>query len=271
MPPELHFIILLILRMAIAAAFVVSASFIAERTGPVIGGLVATLPISAGPSYVFLALDHDAAFIAQGALSSLPVNAATIVLGLTYVVLAQRNNLLVSAGSAVAVWIVLASIIRLFDWTLTAGLAVNLVAFGICIPLLARYRHVKMPLVTRRWYDIPFRASLVATLVAIVVSTSGWVGPRVSGVIALYPIVFTSMMVILHPRIGGPPTAAVLANSAWGLLGFGLAIAVLHVAVTQFGSAIGLSCALATCIGWNLTLWWMGRRKRPMHQPRHAS
>lgn len=271
MPPELHFIILLVLRMAIAAAFVVSASFIAERTGPVIGGLVATLPISAGPSYVFLALDHDAAFIAQGALSSLPVNAATIVLGLTYVVLAQRNNLLVSAGSAVAVWIVLASIIRLFDWTLTAGLGVNLVAFGICIPLLARYRHVKMPLVTRRWYDIPFRASLVATLVAIVVSTSGWVGPRVSGVIALYPIVFTSMMVILHPRIGGPPTAAVLANSAWGLLGFGLAIAVLHVAVTQFGSTIGLSCALATCIGWNLTLWWMGRRKRPMHQPRRAS
>jgi len=271
MPPELHFIIFLVLRMAIAAASVVSASFIAERTGPVIGGLVATLPISAGPSYVFLALDHDAAFIAQGALSSLPVNAATIVLGLTYVVLAQRNNLLVSAGSAVAVWIVLASIIRLFDWTLTAGLAVNLVAFGICIPLLARYRHVKMPLVTRRWYDIPFRASLVATLVAIVVSTSGWVGPRVSGVIALYPIVFTSMMVILHPRIGGPPTAAVLANSAWGLLGFGLAIAVLHVAVTQFGSAIGLSCALATCIGWNLTLWWMGRRKRPMHQPRRAS
>jgi len=101
----------------------------------------------------------------------------------------------------------------------------------------------------------------VATLVAIVVSTSGWVGPRVSGVIALYPIVFTSMMVILHPRIGGPPTAAVLANSAWGLLGFGMAIAVLHVAVVEFGSVIGLSLALATCVMWNLTLWWGGRSR----------
>lgn len=184
------------------------------------------------------------------------------MLALTYVVLAQRHSFAVSVGSAVAVWIVLASIIRLFDWTLMAGLAVNLIAFGICIPLLAQYRHVKMPLVTRRWYDIPFRASLVAALVAIVVSTSGWVGPRVSGVIALYPIVFTSMMVILHPRIGGPPTAAVLANSAWGLLGFGMAIAVVHVGAVNFGSAIGLSLALATCIVWNLTLWWMGRRKR---------
>lgn len=260
---DFHYILFLILRMAIAAAFVVSASVITERSGPVIGALVATLPISAGPSYVFLAIDHDAAFIAQGALSSLPVNAATILLGLTYVVLAQRHSFAVSVGSAVAVWIVLASIIRLFDWTLTAGLVVNLVAFGICIPLLAQYRHVKMPLVTRRWYDIPFRAALVATLVAIVVSTSGWVGPRVSGVIALYPIVFTSIMVILHPRIGGPPTAAVLANSAWGLLGFGMAIAVMHVAVVKFGSAVGLLLALATCVMWNLTLWW--RAQKSMH------
>jgi hypothetical protein len=248
--------------MAIAAAFVVSASIITERSGPVIGALVATLPVSAGPSYVFLAIDHDAAFIAQGALSSLPVNAATIFMGLTYVVLAQRHGLLVSCGSAFAVWIAIASVIRMFDWTLAAGLAANFVAFGICIPLLAGYRHVKMPLVARRWYDIPMRAALVATLVAIVVSTSGWVGPRISGIIALYPVVFSSMMVILHPRIGGPPTAAVLANSAWGLLGFGVAIAVVHVGAENFGLAIGLSLALATCIVWNLTLWWYGRRKR---------
>jgi uncharacterized membrane protein YccF (DUF307 family) len=117
-----------------------------------------------------------------------------------------------------------------------------------------------MPLVTRRWYDVPMRAALVAILVAIVVSTSGWVGPRISGIIALYPVVFSSIMLILHPRIGGPPTAAVLANSAWGLLGFGMAIAVMHVAVVQFGAAVGLSLALGTCVTSNLTLWGIGRR-----------
>jgi hypothetical protein len=55
---------------------------------------------------------------------------------LTYVMLAQRHALVVSCGSAIAVWIVLASIVRQFDWTLIAGLAANLIAFGICIPLL---------------------------------------------------------------------------------------------------------------------------------------
>ncbi len=261
MSPELIFILTLVLRMAITAAFVVTASVITERSGPVIGALVATLPISAGPSYVFLALDHDAAFIAEGALASLPINAATILLGLTYVVLAQRRSALVSCGAAVAVWIALASLIRSVQWTLAGGLIVNAIAFAICVPLLQRYRHVKMPMVARRWYDIPLRASLVATLVATVVTLSGWVGPKISGIIALFPVVFTSMMLILHPRIGGPPTAAVLANSAWGLMGLGVAIAVLHVAALQFGSVIGLSLALATCVSWNLVLWWYGRRK----------
>jgi hypothetical protein len=261
MSPELIFLLTLALRMAITAAFVVSASVITERSGPVIGALVATLPISAGPSYTFLALDHDAAFIAEGALASLPINAATIFLGLTYVVLAQRRSALVSSGGAIVVWIALALVVQSLHWSLAGGLIVNAIAFAICIPLLTRFRHVKMPLVTRRWYDIPLRASLVATLVAIVVTLSGWVGPKISGVIALFPAVFTSMMLILHPRIGGPATAAVVANSGWGLLGFGTGIAVVHIAVLQFGSAIGLSLALATCVSWNLALWWIGHRK----------
>src|SRR5512141_1994061 len=111
MAPDLAFILTLALRMAITAAFVVSASVITERSGPVIGALVATLPISAGPTYVFLALDHDAAFIAQGALTSLPINAATIFLSLAYAVLAQRCSVLVASATAVAVWLGLAALI----------------------------------------------------------------------------------------------------------------------------------------------------------------
>ena len=153
----------------------------------------------------------------------------------------------VSAGAAIAVWLVLATIIRQFQWTLLSGVIANVVTFAICVPLLRPYMHV-------------------ATRVATVVSTSSWVGPRVSGVIALFPIVFTSLMLVLHPRIGGKPTAAAISNGAWGLMGFGLAIAVLHVVVLRFGSAIGLSLALATCIGWNLALWWNGRRKAARSQ-----
>jgi len=261
MPPDLHFILLLALRMAIAAAFVVTASIIAERSGPVIGALIATLPVSAGPSYVFLALDHDATFIAESALASFPINAVTMFFCLTYVVLAQRQSAVVSVGGAIAVWIALGVLERLVTWSLATGLIANAVAFAICIPAFKPFQHVKMPLITRRWFDIPLRAAMVATLVAIVVSLSRWVGPFVSGTIALFPVALTSMTLILHPRIGGPATAAVIANGGWGMMGFGVAIAVLHVAALPLGSAAALSLALATCVVWNLGLWWLGRRK----------
>ena len=261
MSPDVVFIAVLILRMAITAAFVISASIITERSGPAIGALVATLPISAGPSYVFLAMDHDAAFIAQGALASLPINAATMFLGLTYIFLAQRNDVVVSLGAAVIVWLVIAYIVQLIDWTLMAGIIVNVVTFAICLPLMARFRHAKMPLITRRWYDIPPRAALVATLVGAVVTLSATIGPTGSGMLALYPIVFTSLMLILHPRIGGKPTAAVIANGGWGLMGFGIAVALMQVTAVRLGSATALSIALATCVAWNLGLWAWGRRR----------
>ena len=75
MPPDLYFALTLIVKMAITAAFVLAATITAERAGPLVGGLVATLPIGAGPVYVFLALDHDAQFISQSAVASLAVNA----------------------------------------------------------------------------------------------------------------------------------------------------------------------------------------------------
>jgi hypothetical protein len=261
MSPELTFVVTLGVRMVITAAFVVTASVITERSGPVIGALVATLPVSAGPSYVFLALDNDAAFIAQAALASLPINAATMFLALTYVLLTQRRTLAISVGAAITVWASLAAMMRMVPWSLASAVAANAIAFAICLPLMARFRHVKMPLIARRWYDVPLRASLVAILVGIVVTLSRWVGPEVSGAIALFPVVFTSMMLILHPRIGGPPTAAVIANGGWGLIGLTVAIAVLYATAQPFGSAIALSLALAICVSWNLGLWWWGRRK----------
>ena len=261
MSADLDLLLSLALRMAVAAAFVVTTSIVAERAGPVIGGLIATLPVSAGPSYVFLALDHDSTFIAESALASFPINAVTMFYSLTYIVLAQRFSAIVSVGGAIVVWLILAALQRLVPWSLASGLIANAVAFAICVPAFKPFQNVKMPLITRRWYDIPLRATVVASLMALVTTLSHWVGPFVSGTLALFPIVLSSMILILHPRIGGPATAAIIANGVWGMMGFGAAIAVISLTAVPLGSAASLSLALSTSIIWNLMLWALGRKK----------
>src|SRR5215469_13250369 len=100
MSPELMFWFALTTKMAVTALFVSAATIIAERLGATVGALVATLPVSAGPVYVFLALDHDTRFISASALTSLAQNAATAVFVTVYVLAAQRRSLWISAGLA---------------------------------------------------------------------------------------------------------------------------------------------------------------------------
>jgi hypothetical protein len=67
-------------------------------------------------------------------------------------------------------------------------------------------------------------------------------------------------MLILQPRIGGPATAAVLANTIWGLVGFGIALATLELSIVPLGASVALPLALAVSIGWNVMIWLARRR-----------
>jgi hypothetical protein len=246
------FTLILILRMAITAVFVLAATVTAERAGPLVGGLVATLPLGGGPVYVFLAMDHDAAFISASAVNSLAINAVNVSFALIYALLAQTRSLLVSLSLALAAWVALALIVYAVTWTLTTALLLNVVVLPLCIALARPLRNVKIPLLYRRWYDLLLRAGLVALLVGVTVTLSFRIGPSGSGILAIFPIILISVILILHPRVGGRPTAAVMANAVLGLVGFAFACITLNLTAVPFGSAIGLSLALAASIGWSL-------------------
>jgi len=250
--PDPMFWLSLALKMALTAAFVLSATIVTERLGPLLGALVATLPVAAGPAYIFLALDHGPDFIAQSAVSSLAVNAATAVYAVVYARLAQRHGLAISLGIGFLVWVVLAVILRGTTWTLGSALLLNVVVMPLCLIVARPLRNVPIPRVRGRWYDLIVRAGMVALLVATVVGLSFRIGPAGTGVLAVFPIVLTSIMLLLHHRVGGPGTAAVLAHTVLGLCGFAAALATLHVAAVPLGSVLALLSALAVSIAWNL-------------------
>ena len=264
MSPDLWFWLALATKMAVTAAFVVVATATAERAGAFIGALVATLPIAAGPAYLFLALEHDAAFIAGAARASLVINAVTAVYALVYAATAQQRGLAVSLAAAMTVWAILAATVLSMTWTLIAACLLNLIVIAVCVALGRRFRDAAMPLIVRHWYDIPLRAAMAALLVTTVVGLSARVGPTVSGTLAVFPIVLTSLMLILHPRIGGPPTAAVLANTISGLAGFACCLIVLNLTAVPLGSAAALTLALTVSIGANLLIFTARRRGVPI-------
>src|SRR5215471_10241737 len=132
MSPELVFWFALTTKMAVTALFVSVATIIAERLGAAVGALVATLPVSAGPVYVFLALDHDALFISASAVASLALNTATAVFVTVYVLVAQRRSLWISVCLALAAWLATTLAHGPLDWTAGLAFILNAVVFALC-------------------------------------------------------------------------------------------------------------------------------------------
>jgi hypothetical protein len=236
---------------AVTALFVSVATIIAERLGAAVGALVATLPVSAGPVYVFLALDHDATFISASAVASLALNTATAIFITVYVLTAQRRSLWISASLAITVWLAATLALVPVHWTALSAFILNLVVFALCVCIVRPFSRAPMPPTIRPWYDFPVRAGMVALLVGAVLTLSFRIGPMGSGVLAVFPVIYTSIMLILHRRVGGPATAAVLANTIPGLGGFGAALLTLHLTAVPLGSALALTVALGVSVAWN--------------------
>ncbi len=241
---------------------VVSASRAAERLGPFFGSLVATLPVSTGPIYVFLAIDHGPQFISDSALMGVAGVPATVAFVAVHALIAQRCATFLSWLGATAAWWATAYLLQLRQWSFFEACALFAVVFATAILALRRFVLASSPPpVPRVRFDLALRSILVASVVVGTTITSNALGPASTGVLATYPVVFTSLVLILQPRWGGAFTASLLVNSLKGLIGFGTALAVLHLAAARMGSAWALVLGLAVAIVWNCGLYFLRMRR----------
>ncbi len=95
----------LALKIAMTASIVVAASVVVERSGPLVGSLIAALPTAGGAGMIILALEHPPEFIAVSAVGSLIANAACALFALAYAALAQKHALSSSLSGAFLVWL----------------------------------------------------------------------------------------------------------------------------------------------------------------------
>lgn len=264
----LAFLLLVLLRAATAAIVVVGASVLAEAVGPFWGGLIVSLPISAGPAYVMLGLQHDSAFIAAGALGSLAANAVTLLYMLTIILLAPRLRWPLVLAIGLTLWFGVIWAVRQVDWDLAGVCLLNLAMFAGSLWLTRSARRietVRAKPAPRRWFELPMRALLVGTLTASVVTASRWLGPSLTGMAAVFPIALTGLALVTLPRLGGAATAALFASTLLAMPGFAIAVLLLHLTAQPFGVWWGMLTALGGQLAYSallLAAWRMPSRPR---------
>lgn len=245
----------LLLRMTLVAMFVVLVALLAERLGPFLGGMVASLPLYTGPIYLMLALEHEPAYLAAAMLGSLTICGAMPVYVLAYCVAARRFGTLPSVAAALGAWAMCAALVQWSRWSVVEALLFVAPVYAVAVPLARGFtRGIAVRPAKQGWFDLFLRAILCGALSGVVVAVARHLPAQLTGILSVLPILMTSLALVLQPRIGGPATAALMAHTLGGLVGMVLAFALVHVTILEWGVWPALGAGLAVTVAWNVML-----------------
>jgi hypothetical protein len=215
-------VILLAVKLLLAPCFVMGASLVARRYGPRIGGLIAGLPVVAGPILLAYALEHGRTFAATAAAGTLTGLVSLIAFVIVYGRLARR----VSWGASMLTgWLAFACATAVFSAVslpLGASLALAAVALAAGLAALPRPGVDERVHVTPPSWDLPVRAACAVALVLTLTAVAGWLGPQVSGLLAPFPIIATVMATFTHAQRGADELLRMLRGLLSGFGAFAL-------------------------------------------------
>ena len=224
---------LLAVKVLLAPSFVVAASLAARRFGPRVGGLIAGLPVVAGPIVLAYALDHGRAFAAGAAAGTLLGLISLTAFIVVYGRVAQR---LPWADGAAAGWLAFALMTVVFSAvslrpSARARARGRVPADRPGAPAAAAGRR-RLDAAAPAW-DLPLRAACALALVLTLSAVAGWLGPQLSGLLAPFPIIATVLAMFTHAQRGPDEVLRLLRGLLSGFGAFALFFFTLALALRR--------------------------------------
>ncbi|MEX2221287.1 MAG: hypothetical protein WEG40_05755 [Candidatus Rokuibacteriota bacterium] len=245
----------LTLKLVVTPALIGAATLAGRRWGQSIGGWLVGLPLTTGPVAFFIALDQGEAFAAVAALGSLGGAAAEAAFCIAYGWLALRTGwpLALLAGSAAfaAVGVLLQQLalgaLPLF--------LVGIVALGLALRFMPAGGPPPSPVRPPRG-DLPARMVLATVVVLLITAMAPRLGPRLSGLLATYPLFGAILAAFAHRLQGGATAVSVLRGLLFGLFAFAAFCFVVGVCLVPLGIAGAFAAAiLVALLVQGISLW----------------
>ncbi len=234
----------------------------ARRWGPQIGGWLTALPLVAGPTLFFLAMEQGHAFAARAALATLvgliAVSAFAVVYGWVSRWCGWVLSLLAGWAAFVATTVVLLAV----QWTPVSALVATLAAFAVAMRVLPAERPHPPPAPSPAW-DLPLRMIGTVAVVLTVTSAADRLGPALSGAFTPFPVALAVLLVFAHAQQGAPLALRLLRGFLPAMWGFALFCLVVAQAIVPLGPGLAFVLAIGAQFAVHgLVLWRMVRSDR---------
>ncbi len=255
----------LVLSFVIAGSWIALSTLASERLGSKLGGLVGNLPSNILISMIFMAITRGTDY-AAAASASVPVGMAVDTLFLLALVVALPRGLGFALPFALAVWALsAAAAIKLPFLAALAGNTGASIALYLAIAvaafLVAEFglgiRAVPKKPSSFRLPVLVLRAVFAGTVVSGAVGIAQIAPPVVTGIIATFPAVLSSTMVILVRSQGigfARATGKVLILSSANIIVYSTMVGLLFPAIGPWWGSLGAFLASVVFVSLFLPL-----------------
>jgi hypothetical protein len=234
---------ILALKLVITPVLILMASLASRRWGDAVGGWIVGLPLTSAPVAFFLAVEQGPGFAEQAAAGSLIGTAAQACFCVGYARTSARLGWPAAFGMGALAFAAGAAALQSVALPLLLLLPVAVAALVVSARLVPLNPVRRRPVAIPRW-DIPARMAVATAIVVSVTAFAPALGPRLSGVLATFPI-FAAVLAVFAHRMQGPVAAhQVLWGLLIGLFGFIGFFFVIGISITTLG--IGLAFTAAT-------------------------
>lgn len=242
----------LILKLLLVPTLIALVTLAGRRWGPGVAGWLSAFPIVSGPILLAIALEQGSDFAAIAAANTLLAVLAVLVFSVAYARMAARAGVVACLGAALLAWALSVALLQGVSLPPWAGFV--LVASALLLaPRLIGQPPVSGTVNQRPARDLPWRMLAGAVLTVAVTQAASSLGPALSGLFAMFPVMSTVLVGFSH-RASGPGFAIALLR---GMVGgyYAFAVFCLALALLLPGGAIGpaflvaTACALAVQLG----------------------
>jgi hypothetical protein len=241
---------ILVLKLGLTPVLIVTASLVARRWGPSMGGWMVALPLTSGPVLFFLAVDHGRPFATTAAVGSLAGLVGIAAFCLAYGLAGRSGGPAVGliAGSA-AFPVVGVALQPLLDGPVWVVVGAVLAATGIALRLLPTGGQIPTA-IAHPWWDLPARMLVATSLVLGLTAVAPFLGPHLSGLVATFPIYLSVLTVFAHLHAGMPAAVGVMRGLLTGMLGTASFYLVVHFALEPAGVGTAFLAATGTALAF---------------------
>ena len=253
----------LLLKLIVTPLLIGAASLAGRRWGETVSSWFIGLPLTSGPVCWFLALEQGTGFAAAAARGCLAGAAAEAGFCLTYGLAARHAGWVRCIAAGTFAYAACGALLQAASLPLWLLALVVCAALATALWLMPRLDSGRAQLPVPPSWDLPARMVVATALILSLTGLAPLLGPRLSGLLATYPLFGAVLAAFAHHLSGAAAAGRVLRGLLIGLFGFTGFFLLLALTIEPIGIAGAFAMATALALAIQGVSLWAGPVRRP--------